>query len=108
MRRVHQPRPVPPEWPTTDMVQKRRVDRKSWHVQFAVGQVVELCRNKVGATMHRTSSRNWHTLGAVAHSRSQSCKRWVEISSQAAHSWQGDRYMLSGIDVIIAKTLIRT
>ncbi|KAF2350172.1 Hemimethylated DNA-binding domain [Trinorchestia longiramus] len=36
-------RPWPLGWPGSDMVQKRRVDRKSWHVQFAVGQVVQIC-----------------------------------------------------------------
>ena len=33
--------PWPHGWPGGEMVQKRRVDRKSWQVQFAVGQVLE-------------------------------------------------------------------
>ncbi|XP_066961859.1 uncharacterized protein [Macrobrachium rosenbergii] len=33
--------PWPHGWPGGEMVQKRRVDRKSWQVQFAVGEVLE-------------------------------------------------------------------
>ncbi|KAK7067754.1 hypothetical protein SK128_018321 [Halocaridina rubra] len=33
--------PWPHGWPGGEIVQKRRVDRKSWQVQFAVGEVLE-------------------------------------------------------------------
>merc|ERR1711915_400513 len=33
--------PWPHGWPGGEIVQKRRVDRKSWQVQFAVGEILE-------------------------------------------------------------------
>lgn len=51
-----QSRPWPNTWPGSDMVQKRRVHRKSWQVQFAVGQIVLIavkhlvCRKRCTST----------------------------------------------------------
>lgn len=73
----NQIRPWPHGYAGSDMVQKRRVDRKSWHVQFAVGQVV-LRRRRVdyGTASNQLAARANKT-SCSQRTRSKSGNRLV-------------------------------